>query len=76
MSSDITSQLMRKSTLKELWDVAKELSGAHTKARVVYYKVELQKTRKGGMQMEKYLPTMKAIADNLALAGNPIPLPE
>lgn len=60
MSSDIASQLMRKSTSKELWDAVKELSGAHTRARVFYYKAELQKIRKGGMKMEEYLTTMKS----------------
>ncbi|KZV34405.1 hypothetical protein F511_34028, partial [Dorcoceras hygrometricum] len=76
MSSDIASQLMQKATSKELWDGAKELSGAQTRSRIVYYKAELQKTKKGGMKMEEYLTTMKAIADNLAMAGNPIPLPD
>ncbi|KAI5657553.1 hypothetical protein M9H77_26346 [Catharanthus roseus] len=81
MSSEIASQLIRKSTLKELWDVAKELSCAHTRARVVYFKAELQKERKGecrwrNMKMEEYLTTMKAIVDNLTLAGNPIPISE
>lgn len=70
MRTDIASQLMRNSTLKELWDAAKELSGAHTRSRIVYYKAELQKMREGGMKMEKYLTTMKSIADNLAVAGN------
>nr|QWX09785.1 hydroxymethylglutaryl-CoA synthase [Pistacia terebinthus subsp. palaestina] len=74
MNPDIASQLMQKLTSKELWDAAKELSGAHTKSRVIFYKGELQKTRKGRMKMEEYLTTMKAFSDNLTLAGSPISL--
>ncbi|KAI9185156.1 hypothetical protein LWI28_004799 [Acer negundo] len=74
MNPDIAFQLMKKSTSKELWDAAKELSDAHTKSRVIYYKGELQKTRKVGMKMEEYLNTIKAFFDNLALAVSPISL--
>ncbi|KZV34406.1 hypothetical protein F511_34029, partial [Dorcoceras hygrometricum] len=63
-------------TPKKLCDGEKELSGAQTRARVIYYKAESQKTRKEGTKMEEYLTTMKAIADNLAMADNPIPLPD
>ncbi|KAJ0043243.1 hypothetical protein Pint_19064 [Pistacia integerrima] len=74
MNLDMASQLMQELTSKELWDAAKELSSAHTKSRVIYYKGELQKTRKGGMKMEEYLTTMKAFSDNLTVAGSPISL--
>ncbi|KAI9187499.1 hypothetical protein LWI28_028847 [Acer negundo] len=76
MNPDIASQLMKKSTSKELRGAAKELSGAHTKSRVIYYKGEYQKTRKVGMKIDEYLNTIKAFFDNLALAGSPISLPD
>ncbi|KAK3226645.1 hypothetical protein Dsin_006507 [Dipteronia sinensis] len=38
MNPGIASQLMKKSTSKELCDVANELSSAQTKSRVIYYK--------------------------------------
>lgn len=63
---------MNNGSPKELWDATKELSGSYTRARVIYEKVELQKTRKGGMKMDQYLTTMKSIVDNLPEAGNPI----
>lgn len=57
---------------QELRKVIKDLSGAHTRSRIMLLKGELHKTRKGGSKMAEYLAKMKTLSDNLLLAGCPI----
>jgi len=38
MAIDIATQLLHYETLKELWDEAQSLAGAHTKSRTIYLK--------------------------------------
>lgn len=66
---------MQKSTSKELWDAAKELSQVLTQIQgSSTTKERCRKQEKGGMKMEEYLIKMKTLSDNLALAGSPMPL--
>lgn len=46
-----------------------DLAGASIKAKVMWYKNELQRTRNGSMKMKDYLSKMKQYPDNLQLAG-------
>ena len=72
MTQEVATQLLHCQTSKDLWEAAKNLSGAHTRSRVTLFKSEFQRTRLGSLKMEEYLNKMKAIADNLAMAGSPI----
>ncbi|KAK4259239.1 hypothetical protein QN277_005589 [Acacia crassicarpa] len=73
MSVEIGAQLLHCQTAKAIWFEARSLAGASTKARVMVYKSDLHRTRKGGMSMSDFLNKMKSIADQLTLAGSPVP---
>lgn len=47
MNPQFSSQLRKKSTSNELWDVEKKLLGACIKSGAICYKGELCKTKKG-----------------------------
>lgn len=51
------------SSSQELWKDVQDLAGASTKAKVMWYKNEIQRTRKGSMKMKDYLNKMKEYAD-------------
>lgn len=68
-SIDIAAQLVHYKTNKELWTEVQELTGAATKAKILWYKGEFSRTRKGSTKMEEYLNKMKNIADNLQVAA-------
>ncbi|XP_028753041.1 uncharacterized protein LOC114712660 [Neltuma alba] len=72
MSQDVGAQLLHCKIASKLWNGARELTCASTKARIMVYKTELHHTRKNGLKMEEYLSKIKSIADQLALVGAPI----
>ncbi|XP_028806151.1 uncharacterized protein LOC114761006 [Neltuma alba] len=72
MTQDVGAQLLHCKTALTLWNEARTLTCAATKARVMVFKSELQQTRKNRMKMAEYLAKMKSISDQLALAGAPI----
>lgn len=71
---DIATQFIDCKSSQQLWNNSKEFAGAENKAKVLWYMGEFQRTRKGQTKMEDYLNNMKQIADNLKLAGSPLPL--
>lgn len=71
---EVAAQLIDCKSNEELWRAIQEMAGAQTKAKQLWYKGELQRTKKGSMKMEEYLAKMKTIADNLQLSGSPISL--
>lgn len=66
---EIAAQLINCRTRQELWMNIQELAGSNTKAKIMWYKNELQRTRKGFLKMKEYLNKTKEFADNLQLAG-------
>lgn len=68
ISIDIATQLINCSTSQELWQTTEEMADAATRAKEMWLKGELQRTRKGSMKMEEYLAKMKSLSDNLQLA--------
>ncbi|TXG48382.1 hypothetical protein EZV62_027676 [Acer yangbiense] len=74
MEPDVASEVIGSETSKDLWESINTLFGLKTKSNIAYYKREFQKLQKGGMKMSDYLKAAKKLADNLALAGRPVPL--
>ncbi|TXG63389.1 hypothetical protein EZV62_010383 [Acer yangbiense] len=72
MTADIASQIIGHETSQSLWKDAQELTDAHSKANVIFYKREFQNLQKGSMKIDQYLKSIKNIADNLTLAGHPV----
>lgn len=62
---EVAAQLINCKTSRELWSSTEEMAGAVTKAKELWYKGELQRTRKGFMKMQEYLAKTKSIADNM-----------
>lgn len=50
------------------------MAGVATKAKEIWYKGELHRTRKGSTKMQDYLAKMKSIANNLQMAGSYVSL--
>lgn len=48
----IAAQLINCKTSRELWSSTEEMDGAATKAKELWFKGELQRTRKDSMKME------------------------
>ncbi|KAK9101156.1 hypothetical protein Scep_024586 [Stephania cephalantha] len=60
------------STVHEAWQTIEEFCGSCNRSQIQLYKIEIQTTTKGSMQMNEYLAKMKELVDNLATAGSPI----
>lgn len=71
VTTKIATQLIDCKSSQELWSQIQELVGANTKSKIMWYKSEIQRTRKGSLKMQEYLNKMKSLADNLQLAGCP-----
>lgn len=71
MTQDVGAQLLHCQSALELWNGARNLTCASSKARIMYFKSQLS-VPKENMKMEEYLSKMKRVADQLALAGVPI----
>lgn len=71
---DIAAQFIDCKSSQELWKGIEDMAGAQTRAKQLWYKNELHRTRKGSLKMEEYLQKMKTLADNLQRSGSPISL--
>lgn len=61
ISVEVAAQLVNCSTSKELWSSTEKMVGAATKAKILWYKSELQKMRKASLKMKEYLSKMKSL---------------
>lgn len=74
ITPEVAAQLINCTTSQQLWTSIEQMTGAATRAKELWYKGEIQRTRKGSMKMKEYLNKMKSIADNLQLVGSPLSL--
>ncbi|KAK4262401.1 hypothetical protein QN277_027966 [Acacia crassicarpa] len=72
MTIEVGAQLLHCTTAEDLWNGARSLTCASTKARVMVLKNDLHTTHKNSLTMSEYLSKMKSLADELALAGAPV----
>ncbi|KAL5575905.1 hypothetical protein UlMin_017604 [Ulmus minor] len=72
MEPVIACDVLRNETSSQVWDALKEWFGYANRSKVNQLRMSLQSTRKNSMKMNEYLASMKHIAHNVALAGEPI----
>lgn len=73
MTPEVASEFLHCKTACEMWNAVIDLMSANCRSRITMYRYDLQRTCKGGSSITEYLSKMKLIADNLAMAGSPIP---
>ncbi|KAK0589111.1 hypothetical protein LWI29_009809 [Acer saccharum] len=69
---EVASKVIGNETSFDLWKALETLFGVQTRSNIVFFKKEFRRMQKGGMKMSEYLKTIKKIADNLALASQPV----
>ncbi|GAY64486.1 hypothetical protein CUMW_233950 [Citrus unshiu] len=72
ISIEILSLVVNSETSLELWTSLEQQFGSETSAKKVHLKIMLNNLRKGSMTVTKFFGKLKTIADELAIAGNPI----
>ena len=72
ISIEILSLVVNFETSLELWTSLKQQFGYETSAKKVHLKIMLNNLRKGPMTVTEFFGKLKAITDELAIAGNPI----
>ena len=68
MREAILPQMVGSSSSFQIWQNLEKLFVSQSKAYIMRYKMQLQKTKKGGSLMIEYLPKIKSIIDALAFA--------
>lgn len=63
---------MGNETSFDLWKALETLFGVQIRSNILFFTKKFRRMQNGGMKMSEYLKTMKKIADNLALASQPV----
>ncbi|KAB2629180.1 hypothetical protein D8674_033975 [Pyrus ussuriensis x Pyrus communis] len=61
-----------KRTCRATWEALEQRYASTSQNRILFLRTELLQTKKGDLSVADYLDRMNAIADNLALAGQPV----
>ena len=72
ISIEILSLVVNSETSLELWTSLEQQFGSETSAKKIHLKMMLNDLRKGSMIVIEFFCKLKTIADELAIAGNPI----
>ena len=72
ISIEILSLVVNSETSLELWTSLELQFGYETFAKKIHLKMMLNNLRKGSMTITEFFGKLKTIADELAIAGNPI----
>ncbi|KAH9727210.1 retrovirus-related pol polyprotein from transposon RE1 [Citrus sinensis] len=72
ISIEILSLVVNSKTSIELWTSLEQQFGSETSAKKVHLKIMVNNLRKGSMTVTEFFGKLKTIADELAIAGNPI----
>lgn len=72
ITPDIAMRVMGTTNSKELWTAIEESYRVHNRSRIIFFIGEMQKLRKGTMNIEQYLNKVKLLADNLEIAGKTV----
>ncbi|KAH9646728.1 retrovirus-related pol polyprotein from transposon RE1 [Citrus sinensis] len=72
ISVEILSLVVNSNSSNELWTNIEEQFGSETGAKKVHLKMLLNNLKKGSMTITEYFSKLKAVSDELALAGIPV----
>ena len=72
ISVEILSLVVNSNSSHELWTNIEEQFGSKTGAKKVHMKMLLNNLKKGSMTITEYFSKLKAVSDELALAGSPV----
>lgn len=72
MTCDVMFQVGAAMTAAELWAVVEEIFSSHTRARAVNTRIALATTKKGAMTASEYIAKMKALSNEMVVAGKPL----
>ena len=72
ISVEILSLVVNSNSANELWINIEEQFGSETGAKKVHLKMLLNNLKKGSMTITEYFSKLKAVNDELTLAGSPV----
>ncbi|KAM1824445.1 hypothetical protein ACFX13_024031 [Malus domestica] len=70
--ASVLSVVASKKTARATWEALEQRYASTSQNRILFLRNELMQTKKGDLSVADYLDRMNAIADNLALAGQPV----
>ena len=73
LSREILVQVATKTTSAAVWATLGDMFSAQSQARVTNLRMQLANCKKGGQTAPAYYAKVKAIRDELAAAGRPVP---
>ncbi|XP_009369319.2 uncharacterized protein LOC103958737 [Pyrus x bretschneideri] len=72
LTPSVLSVVASKRSSHDTWEALEQRYASTSQNRILFLRNELMQTKKGDMSIADYLDRMNSIADNLALAGNPV----
>ena len=72
LTASVLSVVASKRTARATWEALEQRYASTSQNRISFLRNELLQTKKGDLPVADYLDRMNAIADNLALAGQPV----
>ncbi|KAM1787183.1 hypothetical protein ACFX11_037607 [Malus domestica] len=72
LTASVLSVVASKRSARATWEALEQWYASSSKNRILFFRNELLQTKKGDLSVADYLDRMNAIANNLALAGQPV----
>ncbi|KAB2596288.1 hypothetical protein D8674_031738 [Pyrus ussuriensis x Pyrus communis] len=72
LTASVLFVVASKRTARAIWEALEQRYASTSQNRILFLRNELLQTKKGDLSVADYLDRMNAIADNLALAGQPV----
>ncbi|KAB2612660.1 hypothetical protein D8674_034976 [Pyrus ussuriensis x Pyrus communis] len=72
LTASVLATVASKRTARATWEALEQRYASTSQNRILFLRNELLQTKKGNLSVADYLDRMNAIADNLALAGQPV----
>ena len=72
LTEDVLSQVMTYTTSKDVWSALHQNFSSISRAKAVQLRTQLATSKKGSLSAKDYFMSIKRMADELALAGQPL----
>jgi len=73
LTEDVLTQVMSYTTSREVWLALENNFSSLSRAKVIQIRTQLANAKKGAMTANEFFLSVKRMADELALAGQPLP---